>query len=271
MKLRSRDAPARARAGPLPAGERGGAGSAAGGRRATPICSVVAGTGEDGTEDSRAATAGLRRRRGSTRRRGRLGGGGSILVADEERRPHPAHHPERQHRARTAPRRIDDPNAVVSNGGYPYVAFQPHAFVVADAIDDDRRGVDGALQPSAAHVGAGRGHTMEDIVASDVEAAGGGGYWVVDGTTVWHLTFVGFPVDRWQARPRLEDLDERDGGRRPAGRRLPRRVEGDCTIVARRAPSWPARRGPAPGASGAATVTEGPPRPRGCASRATSR
>ena len=189
---------------------------------------IIAGTGEEVTDDdSRGddgpATAG---------RFDRVDGldwspSGSLLVADGDdariRRITPSGNIVTNRSVG-----LDDPIAVVGTAWAPSDPFERHSFVAADVGDDAVEQWDLLSDNSTWRETV----MMEDVGADDVEAALDG-YWVADsgGETVWHLTFIGFPVNSgWHQTPVLEGLDEPEGiGPLPGGGFLVA-TNGDCQI-----------------------------------------
>ena len=201
---------------------------------------VIAGTGEDITDDASRGDGGP----ATEGRFHRVNGldwsmSGSILVADGEdgriRRITPS-----GNIVTNSSEGLADPIAVVSTGWEPSEPSR-HNFVAADVSDDQVESwfllSNETWMESVA---------MEEIDAHDVEAALDG-YWVTDsaGGTVWHLTFIGFPVNTgWQQAPALEGLNDPRGiGPLPGGGflvatqgdldcRIRRRADGVTTVVA---------------------------------------
>ena len=188
---------------------------------------VIAGTGEEVTDDPSRGDNGP----ATQARFHRVDGldraiGGSILVADGDdgriRRITPT-----GNIVTNRSEGLADPIAVVGTGVQPSDPFERHSFVASDTGDDTVE--DWLLLTDL--VTWRETVIMEDVNASDVEAAGNG-YWVADpsGETVWHVTFTPFPTLSWNQSPALEGLNEPTGvGDLPGGGFLVA-TNGDCRI-----------------------------------------
>jgi hypothetical protein len=182
-----------------------------------PQPTVVAGTGEEATDDAARGDGGPATEATFDHVDGLdWAGNGSILVADGN--DGRIRHITPSGTIRTNKAELGDPIAVVSTGSYPNEAFEPHKFVASNVADD-------TVESWTLLVGPIFGGTwekqvmMEDVDATDVERSGSG-YWVADpgSGTVWHVSFVGFPTNQWVKTPVLEGLaDPRGVGPLPGG------------------------------------------------------
>ena len=194
-----------------------------------PPWPVIAGTGEEITDDASRGDGGP----AIEGRFNRVDGldwslGGNILVADGDdariRKITPLGNIFTNRSEGLA-----DPIAVVGTGVQPSDPFERHDFVVADVGDDAVE----KWQLLNDHATWQESVIMEDVDASDVEAAGNG-YWVADpgGETVWHVTFIPFPTLSWVQSPALEGLNEPEGigDLPPPGNGFLVATNGDCQI-----------------------------------------
>jgi hypothetical protein len=194
---------------------------------AQPPPTVIAGTGEEVTDDASRGDGGP----ATEARFDHVDGldwslGGNLLVADGSdgriRRIDPS--------GKIVTNRSEglaDPIAVVGTNVQPSDPFERHSFVVSDTGDDTVED----WQLLTDHVTWSESVIMEDVNASDVEAAGNG-YWVADpsGETVWHVTFIPFPTQAWQQSPALEGLDDPRGIGAIPGQGFLVATRGDCQI-----------------------------------------
>jgi hypothetical protein len=194
----------------------------------TPPPTVIAGTGDEVTDDASRGDGGP----ATAGRFHRVDGldwglGGSILVADGDdgriRRITPA-----GNIVTNRSEGLADPIAVVGTGVQPSDPLVRHNFVAADVGDNT---VEDWILLSNQSTWS-ESVMMEDVDAHDVEAALDG-YWVADpaSETVWHLTFIGPPFNTgWRQAPSLEGLNEPTGvGPLPGGGFLVA-TNGDCKI-----------------------------------------